>query len=108
MIRFNQTTLTGEIDNNTTNKGLNGGIYNRITENYRVIFNMFFFDESETGLCRPFIEKKTRIHENSINRVFKKLLNEELIALIAQNVGPNKRRKYYKITEKGEEAWRQM
>ena len=98
-----QTTLI-ETNNNTTIKDLNRGIQ-RDTRNYLFILEKFYLDFSETGISITTFINKTDISENTISRVIQKLLKKGYIKLIARNVGPTKRRKYYKISEEGANYW---
>ena len=52
-----------------------------------------------------FADPKRYVGQRSLERVIPRLLEFKLITLIAKNVGPNKSRKYYAITEEGSRLW---
>lgn len=99
MKKETQTTLF-KVNNNTTNLG----VFNL---SKKVVLELFYLDFSDTGLSLVELERKllNRMSCNTISRSLDYLKKAELIGLTAKNVGPTKRRKYYKITERGTVAY---
>jgi len=98
-----QKTLFGAKVNNITTKfgTLQKGTYRKFTL-FKVL-KAFYDDYTEIGLSMVELKKILRndMSPNSMINSIKTLLLNDSIALCMRNVGPTKRRKYYKLTEKG-------
>lgn len=67
------------------------------------VLKEFYWDFSPTGLSLVELRQKlrTEMSKNTVATAVSDLYQEHMIMLIAKDVGPTKRRKYYKMTEKG-------
>src|SRR3990167_5745405 len=80
----------------------------RMTSNGWSILSTFCYSDKVLGMGRrELYEKyKQRLHMNTIDNTFRILLSHEYISLKARNVGLNKRKKFYVVTEKGIQAFK--
>lgn len=78
--------------------------WNRSYDNIWSVLSLFF-SSNEIGLCKSQIDSQLKLGINTGGICIKRLLNNNLINLVARNVGPNKCKKYYKITELGKNVF---
>lgn len=97
------------LDGKTNNIHANWGVF---TLHRKQILEFFYNDYTEQGISlveleRFFVDKKG-FGFRTLERAVKYLKLKKYISMVAKNVGPTKRRKYYKITELGALAFESL
>lgn len=101
-----EVQLSLEGNNITTKFGsLEKGVYHK--KSVFKVLKAFYDDYTEIGLSRVELKKilKMEMCSNTISNGLLSLEMKGFVSLCTKDVGPTKRRKYYKITEKGASIW---
>ena len=74
------------------------------------VLREFYEDFSLNGISLVELKRSLRVEmsKNTISTAVLELHDNRMIMLVAKDVGPTKRRKYYKITERGAVLWEQI